>query len=309
MSAFGLSLPKIKPPFLCKGDTVGIVAPARKVSREEMNVAIEILRSWGLLVKEGTHLYGIQDQFSGTDEERASDMQNMLDDPNIKAVFSARGGYGCLRIIDKLNFASFLRSPKWLVGYSDMTVFHSHMHALGVETLHGTMPINFGKDEESTESLRASLFGDSLSYSWESNLTGRKGSSEGELIGGNLSLLYALNNSQSDLDTRGKILFLEDLDEYLYHIDRMMLNLKRSGKLSELKGLVIGGMTDMKDNAIPFGKNAEEIIFDAVREFNYPVCYGFSAGHTTRNLAFRLGSKVSLIVAGKVNTLSFEKQE
>jgi len=307
MSALGLNLPKIKPPFLCKGDTVGIVAPARKVSREEMSKAIEILRSWGLLVKEGNHLYGSQDQFSGTDEERASDMQNMLDDPDVKTVFSARGGYGCLRIIDKLNFDSFLRSPKWIVGYSDMTVFHSHIHSLGVETLHGTMPINFGMDEESTESLRASLFGISLAYSWESSLAGRKGSSEGELVGGNLSLLYALNNSKSDLDTRGKILFLEDLDEYLYHIDRMMLNLKRSGKLSGLRGLVVGGMTDMKDNAIPFGKSAEEIIFDAVKEFDYPVCYEFSAGHTTRNLAFRLGSKVSLIAAEKSNALSFEK--
>jgi muramoyltetrapeptide carboxypeptidase len=287
---------KRTPAMLKQGDTIGIVAPARKVSREEMKVAFDLITSWGLNIKEGKHLFGASDQFSGSDEERASDMQDMLNDQEVKAVISARGGYGCLRIIDRLDFSTFLKTPKWLVGYSDMTVFHSHLHLLGTETIHGTMPINFGKDAVSTESLRALLFGEPVNYSWDSSPFSRQGKAEGELVGGNLSLLYALSASKSDIDTKGKILFLEDLDEYLYHVDRMMLNLKRSGKLAGLRGLLIGGMTEMKDNAIPFGKTAEEIILDAVKEYEFPVAFGFPAGHTDRNLAIRLGRKMTLDV-------------
>ncbi|MCK6650038.1 MAG: LD-carboxypeptidase, partial [Bacteroidia bacterium] len=218
----------------------------------------------------------------------------MLDDTSIKAVISARGGYGTVRIIDKLNFSTFKKHPKWIIGYSDITVLHSHIHNMGIQTLHATMPINFKVNEEATETLRKSLFGEKIHYSFEPHALNKNGKAEGILVGGNLSLLYALCGSNSDIDTKGKILFIEDLDEYLYHIDRMMMNLKRSGKLSGLTGLIVGGMSDMKDNAVPFGKTAEAIILDAVKEYNYPVCFHFPCGHIDRNLAIILGKKVEL---------------
>ena len=293
------------PPYLKKGDTISIVAPARKIAKAELQFAIDTFKKWGLKVVLGKNLLKIHHQFSGTDEQRTADLQQALDDKNISAVISARGGYGTLRIIDQLNFSKFKKNPKWMIGYSDITVLHSHIHNnFGIQTIHGTMPINFIKNEEAVESLRKALFGEPLSYSFEKHKLNRKGNCKGELVGGNLSLLYALCGSSSDIDTKGKILFIEDLDEYLYHIDRMMLNLKRSGKLKSLAGLVVGGMTDMKDNTIPFGKTAEEIILDAVKEYKFPVYFGFPAGHIERNLALKLGSKVS-IEQGKEVVLKF----
>jgi len=284
------------PAYLHKGDKIGIVATARKISKAEVLPAIELLKQWGLEVVQGKHLFNENNQFAGTDEERAHDLQTMLDDVTIKAIIIARGGYGTVRIIDKIDFNNFIKQPKWVIGYSDVTVLHSHIHTLGVETVHATMPINFFKSEAATESLRKALFGEKLSYAVASSLLNRKGNTEGALVGGNLSLIYALTGSLSEVDTRGKILFLEDLDEYLYHMDRMMMALKRAGKLSHLAGLVIGGMTDMKDNTVPFGKTAEEIIMDAVKEYNYPVCFNFPAGHVDRNMAMFLGRNVSLNV-------------
>ena len=294
----------IQPSYLKKGDKIAIVAPARKISLEEIKSAIDILESWGLEVVLSKNLFKSDNQFSGTDNERADDLQTMLDDSSVKAIIIARGGYGTIRIIDKLDFTKFKQQPKWIVGYSDLTVLHSHIHNFRIETLHATMPINFTKNEAATESLRSALLGEQLKYETGAHQLNKKGICEGELIGGNLSLLYALTGSISDIDTRGKVLFIEDLDEYLYHIDRMMLNLKRSGKLSRLVGLVVGGMTDMKDNAIPFGKNAEEIILDAVKEYNYPVCFNFPAGHIDKNMAIYFGKKVKLKVEEKI-TLEF----
>jgi muramoyltetrapeptide carboxypeptidase len=294
----------ITPPYLKKGDTIGIVAPARKISLAEIQPAIDIMKHWGLEVMLGKNLFKEDNQFSGTDEERAEDLQAMLDDTSVKAIISARGGYGTLKIIDKLDFTMFRQNPKWVVGYSDITVLHSHIHNLEIETIHATMLINFEKNAEAIESLRKGLFGVNIIYEIENNLLNRKGIAEGELVGGNLSLLYALSGSASDINTKDKILFIEDLDEYLYHIDRMMMSLKRSGKLNDLVGLIVGGMTDMKDNAIPYGKNAEEIIMDAVKEFNYPVCFNFPAGHVDRNLALYFGSKVKLNVSDST-TLCF----
>jgi muramoyltetrapeptide carboxypeptidase len=220
----------------------------------------------------------------------------MLDNNDVKAIISARGGYGTMRIIDKLDFSDFVKNPKWIVGYSDITVLHSHIHNLGIETLHATMPINFTKNAEAAESLRRALFGESLTYEADQHVLNRRGIAEGELIGGNLSLLYALIGSASDIDTAGKIFFIEDLDEYLYHIDRMMLSLKRAGKLDKLAGLIVGGMSDMKDNLVPFGKTAEEIIYDAVKEFDYPVAFNFPSGHIERNLAVVLGRNMKMEV-------------
>ncbi|MES2287689.1 MAG: LD-carboxypeptidase [Bacteroidota bacterium] len=293
-----------QPSFLKKGDKIGIIAPARKISKEEIQSAIDIFNAWGLEVVLSKNLFNAANQFSGTENERAEALQIMLNDDSIKAVISARGGYGTIRIIDKIDFTNFKKHPKWIIGYSDITVLHSHINNFGIETLHATMPINFAKNAEATETLYKALFGGQLNYQFESHPLNRKGEAEAELIGGNLSLIYALTGSVSDIDTKGKILFIEDLDEYLYHVDRMMLNLKRSGKLDHLAGLVIGGMTDMKDNTIPFGKTAEEIIMDAVKEYNYPVCFNFPAGHVDKNLALYFGKKAKLKVSETVE-LSF----
>ena len=293
------------PSALKKGDKIGIVACARKISKEELQPAVEVFNNWGLEVVYGKKLFNADHQFSGTDTERAEDLQSMLDDASVKAVISARGGYGTVRIIDKIDFTAFRNDPKWLIGYSDLTVLHSHVYNLGVETLHATMPINFPVNAEAVETLRKVLFGEKLSYEIEAHPLNRSGNAEAELVGGNLSLLYALSGSVSDLDTKGKILFIEDLDEYLYHIDRMMFNLKRSGKLENLAGLIVGGMSDMKDNAVPFGKTAEEIVLEAVREYDFPVCFNFPAGHVDRNLALIIGRKVKLEVTSGKSTLVF----
>jgi len=287
----------IIPPYLQKGDTVAIVATARKITLEELQPAIEIITAWGLKVVLPKNIFCVDNQFAGTDDERAADLQWALDDANIKAVICARGGYGTVRIVDKLDFTNFVKHPKWIVGYSDITVLHQHINQnFGIASLHATMPINFAKNTEATETLRKALFGEELNYTIHAHALNRNGEASGELIGGNLSLIYALCGSKSDIDTKGKILFIEDLDEYLYHIDRMMMNLKRSGKLQHLAGLIVGGMSDMKDNTVAFGKTAEEIIIDAVKEYNFPVCFDFPAGHIDRNLALVMGGVVKLEV-------------
>jgi muramoyltetrapeptide carboxypeptidase len=294
----------ISPPFLKPGDCIGIVAPARKISAAEHSPAISQLESWGLKVKLGKHIYAESSQYAGTDEERLADMQQMLDDTEVKAIIAARGGYGSVRIIDKLDFTKFCQHPKWIAGFSDITVFHNHVQThFGIQTLHSTMPINFGKDAASTELLRKALFGDLDEYILNTQPINRNGKSKGILCGGNLSLLYALADTPSDIDTTGKILFLEDLDEYLYHIDRMMMQLKRSGKLSQLSGLIIGSFSEMKDNTIPFGKTAEQIILDAVSEYNYPFCFGFPAGHGAKNFPIFMGREAELTVDDKNVTL------
>lgn len=299
----------ITPEYLQHGDKIGIVATARKISMEELQPAVDAFKAWGLEVVLGANLFKEDHQFSGTDAERLQDFQDMLDNPEVKAVIAARGGYGTVRIIDRIDFSQFKQSPKWIVGYSDITVLHSHIHTqLGIETIHAAMPINFPKDGTNNiavESLRLALFGEPISYSFEPGAElislQRKGEATGELIGGNLSLLYALAGSSSDIQTKNKILFIEDLDEYLYHIDRMMMNLERSGKLSGLAGLLVGGMNDMKDNTIPFGKTAEEIIKGAVKKYGYPVCFGFPAGHIKENKALIFGRKVKLFVGDVVS--------
>jgi muramoyltetrapeptide carboxypeptidase len=284
------------PPFLKTGDTVAIGATARKVNKEDIEAAASVIRNWGLQVVFSPNLFKSDNQFAGNDIERAAGLQWALDSQDVKAVFIACGGYGTIRIVDKINFKKFSKDPKWIAGYSDTTVLNSHLLNLGIVSIHGTMPFQFHKNYEATESLRKLLFGEKLHYEAEQHSLNRKGIAKGELVGGNLSLLYALSGSESDISTIGKVLFIEDLDEYLYHIDRMMLQLKRSGKLHKLKGLIVGGMSDMKDNKVPFGKTAEEIIWDAVKEYNYPVCFNFPAGHIERNLAFYNGKRIELKV-------------
>jgi muramoyltetrapeptide carboxypeptidase len=298
----------IRPPYLQKGDTIGITAPASVLSENEITPAVEIIRSWGLHIVFGKHLFSRRNSFAGTDNQRAEDFQRMLDDAGIRAILCARGGYGTIRMMDMIRFGHFLKHPKWIVGYSDITVLHSHIQRhFGIETIHAIMPVNITEDKfchPSEESLRKALFGEKIFYTFPVTFLSRTGLSEGTLTGGNLSILYSLLGSLSEPDTNGKILFLEDLDEYLYHIDRMMINLKRAGKLKNLKGLVIGGMDRMKDNEVPFGKTAFEIIAEAVAEYDYPVYFDFPAGHGEKNLALIMGRNVALKVDNEC-TLAF----
>ncbi len=276
---------------------MAIVATARKTTKEEIAPSVKMIEGWGLKVVFSPHLFKSENQFAGSDSERSSDLQWSLDNKDVKAIIMARGGYGTLRIVDNVNFSRFVKEPKWIVGYSDITVLSSHLINLGVASIHGTMAFNFEQHEEATESVRKLLFGENVNYEMPAHALNKCGEGKAELVGGNLSVLYALSGSESDLITKNKILFIEDLDEYLYHIDRMMMQLKRSGKLKNLKGLIVGGMTEMKDNKIPYGKSAEEIIFDAVKEYNYPVCFNFPAGHIKRNLAFCIGKNVKMKVS------------
>lgn len=290
----------LTPPYLKQGDKIGLISTARKISKEELQVAIEHIESWGLKIKFGKNLFNSYHQFSANDNRRTKDLQTMLDDDNIKAIICARGGYGTVRLIDKINFSKFQKNPKWIVGFSDVTVLHSHIHNLKIASLHSTMPVNFSNNNlASIKSLKDALFGKSINVKAKHHPLNRFGESIGQVVGGNLSILYSLIGSPSDINTDGKILFLEDIDEYLYHIDRMMISLKRSGKLSKLKGLIIGGMTKMNDNNISFGKDAESIIFDTVSEFNYPMCFEFPAGHIKNNRSIKLGLRAKLKVDKK----------
>ncbi len=294
------------PTPLIIGDTILIIGTARSRTKEALIPCIETLKKWGLNVIEGKNLYKKHNQFAGTDKERAHDLQWAINHKTAKAVLIAGGGYGTLRIIDLVNFDYLKIIPKWFIGYSDTTVLHARLLKLNIPCIHATMAFQFSKNVEATNSLKQILFNQTYNYKVPLNKLNKKGTTTSKIIGGNLSLIYALSGSIDELDTDNKILFLEDLDEQLYHIDRMILQLKRSGKLKKLKGLIVGGMTDMKDNAVPFGKTAEEIIFDAVKEYNYPVCFNFPAGHVEENLALFFGKKAELTITNKKVNLIYK---
>lgn len=293
----------ITPSYLKPGDLIGIVAPARKISPEEILPALEMITAQGYRLCLGEHLYAADRQFAGTDPQRAADLQRMIDDPEVRAVLCARGGYGSVRLVDRIDWQALARDPKWIIGYSDITVFHSHIHRhLGMESLHATMPLNFAQAgaEEALSSLWKALEGSLDAYAFPAHPLNQPGKAEGLLVGGNLSVLYSLIGSLSDLDVTGKILFLEDLDEYLYHIDRMMFNLKRNGWLDRIAGLVVGGMTQMNDNSVPFGRTAEEIVREVMDRTDIPLAFGFPAGHLADNQAIILGRTIQLTVNGTV---------
>ena len=290
----------ITPKYLNKGDKIAIVAPAGKIKKEIVNNAVEVFESWGLKVVLGKHLFDNYFQYSATDKDRASDFQQMLDDDSVKAIICARGGYGVVRIIDRLDFTKFVKKPKWIIGFSDITVFHSHIQAnYKTETLHATMAAGL-KDKDSAQSLKKCLFGEQLSYEFEIMPLCRSGAAEGVLIGGNLAILCSLSGSGPDIDYSGKVLFIEEVGEHPYRIDRMMRQLKRAGKLEKLAGLIVGDITDVKDKDMPFGKTAYEIVAEAVEEYDYPVCYGFPAGHQDDNRALILGRSIKLIINSRV---------
>lgn len=305
----------LRPPSLRRGDTVAIVPTARSVAHDELRDGIELAESWGLKVRLGSCIGRKHFQQAGTSKQRAADLQAAFDDPDVKAVWCARGGYGTVHLLKHMDLGAVQRNPKWLVGFSDVTVLHNALHRLGVASLHAQMPFKVGAKSDTTrETLRKALFGEELSLihsrelGLEPAVSNRPGTCEGVLVGGNLSLLYALRGTPYDLDPTGKILFIEDLDELLYHVDRMIMNLKLASWFERIAGLIVGGMTDMhdKDPADPFGRTAEQIVERAVGEVAYPVCYGFPAGHITDNRALLMGQKAKLSVTPEGATLSFE---
>jgi muramoyltetrapeptide carboxypeptidase len=288
------------PPYLQKGDTIGIVCPAGYMPYEKAETCINALQQWGYKVKIGKTLGNQFCYFSGTDAERLTDLQKMIDDEEVKSILCARGGYGLSRIIDDIDFKRFEKNPKWIIGYSDITILHAHIYTkYKTASMHSPMAAAFnngGAENEFVQSLREAITGELYNYSGDGNFLNRKGLAQGELIGGNLSLIIHLIGTVSDFDTRNKILFLEDVGEYLYNIDRMMMQLKRTGKLEELSALIIGGFTELKDTTIPFGQDVYDLIFDKIKEYDYPVCFDFPVSHTDRNYALKIGVKHQLSV-------------
>jgi muramoyltetrapeptide carboxypeptidase len=295
-------------PYLKVGDTIAIVATARHVDQNIILPAVKIFESWGLKVVLSDSIYERKDALAGSDQIRSMAFQKLLDDESIKAIVGARGGYGTVRMIDLLDFSHFSKNPKWLCGFSDITVLHSHIqNNFAIQTLHSCMPVTMGLDAKSDDSLKEALFGSSINYSFPIHTLNRNADCEGTVIGGNLSVLCSILGSKSDMDWGNKILFIEDVGEYYYHIDRMMQELKRSGKLKNLKALLVGGMTKMNENDAPFAfnKTCEEIISDTLSEYNYPLFFNFPSGHQNENLAVKLGCEAQLIVRG--NAILFKQ--
>lgn len=284
------------------------MATAKKIEPGQIDGAIELIESWGLHVQLGPDFYAAEHQFAGSDAHRAKALQWALDDPDIKAVLFARGGYGTARVMDALHWEAFLKHPKWLCGFSDLTVLHNHVcQQQQVETLHASMPIFFrdGTANAGSDSLRAALFGELPGLEWAANPLNRQGEATGEIVGGNLSVLCSIAGSASEVEMQGKILFLEDLTEYLYRQDRMMVQLLRSGQLAGLAGLIVGQFTEMQDNPVPFGKTAEEIILDAVKDFDFPVAFNAPIGHVEDNRAVYHGRHVQLTVSGEESSITY----
>jgi muramoyltetrapeptide carboxypeptidase len=291
------------PPYLHPGDNIAIVCPAGYMPREKAQTCIDTLRQWGYRVKIGRTLGGLSDNyFSGTDDDRLADLQHMLDDSEVKAILCGRGGYGLSRIIDRIDFSRFRQTPKWIIGYSDITLLHAHIETnFNIATLHAPMAAAFnegGAEGPYVQSLRQALAGNKAAYSCNPHPFNRTGQTTAPLTGGNLALLSHLAGTPSATQTEGKILFLEDVGEYLYNIDRMLWQLKRSGRLDRLAGLLIGSFTELKDTLRPFGAAVEDIVRDCIKEYKYPVCFGFPVGHGGDNLALKTGVTYALTVAG-----------
>ncbi len=306
---------KNRPPYLHKGDTIGICCPSGYITLEDVQAAVNKMQEWGFLVKIGSTVGARNFTLGGTDEERTIDLQTMLDDPSIKAIMFARGGYGAVRIIDSINFKKFIVSPKWLIGFSDATIFHTHLNRnFGIASIHSKMCNSFPSDwsmaeasqVHSIETIRQCLTGEPMKYSVPINVNNRAGSAVGLLIGGNLSLLQNVAGTASDINTNGKILFIEDTEEYLYNIDRMLWNLRRTRKLHKLKGLIVGGFNKLKpdDPEEEFGHTVYEMILEKVKDFNYPVCFDFPVGHQKNNVALKCGIRHRLSVDDNTVTLT-----
>jgi len=301
----------IRPEYLKVGDTIAIIAPSGVLNDHEnyINKAKKLLESWELNVIIGKNIFNNYGHFSGTDKERTKDFQRALDDKTISAIWCARGGYGAMRIIDDLDYTEYLKTPKWIIGYSDITAIHNDLHILGSESIHSIMCKSLeDKDinnDRSIQALKDVLFGNKLSYNFNNKPENKLGKTSGQIVGGNLTLLHGLIGSKSSINTAGKILFIEDLGEYHYHIDRMLISLKRAGYFDNCNGLVVGDFSDLRKNTTPFGKNIKEIILDAVKEFNFPVLFDFPAGHEELNMPIILGRNIIMDINNSKSTIEF----
>ncbi|WP_157578189.1 S66 peptidase family protein [Tenacibaculum ovolyticum] len=300
----------ITPPSLQKGDTIAIVAPAGilKNRKHVIDKAKKLAESWGLKVIYGKHMFNQAHHFAGTDDERCQDFQDALDNPNIKAIWSARGGYGSVRILDKLDFSKFKQNPKWVIGYSDITAFHNHIHNIGVETIHGIMGTSMQDKpeviEKSITSLKKALFGERLHYETSFSKYNRQGEFEGELVGGNIAILASMLGSSSQMSTDNKILFIEEIGEYKYSIDRMLQSLKRAGYFTKVKGIIVGDMTKVKKNSTPWGSSIEQLILEVIPK-NVSIVFNFPAGHEPDNRALIMGRTVNVNVLEKKGIINF----
>ncbi len=297
----------ISPPYLKQKDSVAIVCMAGKTTRNSVQPAIEILESWGLEVIVGNSVGAVDGVFGGSDLIRKNDFQKQLDNPTIKAVFSARGGYGSTRILDEINWKKFKKSPKWVIGFSDITAVISQINNIGIEAIHGPMPKMFDNKgiEYSLESLKKMLFGEKIKYEFQPNISNKTGKVKGEIIGGNLCILAHSIGSKSEIDAKGKILFIEDISEYYYNIDRMLVQLKRAGKLEHLAGLMVGHFTDCKDTDNPFDKSIEEIVLEQSKGYDFPIAFGIPIGHEPANWPIICGRKVEFVVTDELVDLQF----
>ncbi len=305
--------PALIPSYLKKGDRIGITSPSGYITHVEIEPAVKVMESWGYVMKVGETIGKRDFTFGGTDEERIKDFQKMLDDPSLKAIMCARGGYGAVRIIDKLNWEKFKLKPKWIIGFSDATVFHSHVDKnFRIASIHSKMcnsfPDDWSKAEpiqiETIESIREALKGSLMKYNAPYHAQNKMGIGEGTLIGGNLKMLETLAGTSSDLNTAGKLLFIEDTGEYMYNIDRMLWNMKRTGKLLKLKGLIVGGFKVKVDEGDDdFGKNLQDVVLEKVKAYRYPVCFDFPVGHQRNNFALKCGAKHRLIVTSDGSSL------
>lgn len=295
-------------PFLKKGDKIVIVAPAKTIESDKVYYAKAYLEKAGFQVEIGQNCLGSHHYFSGTQLERISDFQNALDDPETKAILCARGGYGCIELVDNLQWASILRSPKWVVGFSDVTIFHSRLNILGVKSIHGTAPLNFKENSpEALETLLSALQGNPYSITSPENKWNKPGKVTGKIIGGNLSVLYSLLGTNDQIDYKDGILFIEDLSEFLYVIDRMFHSFRKAGVFDKIKGVIIGGMTDIKDTEIPFGKSVEEIILSHFEYRRIPISFDFPCGHIPDNRALIFGQEITFEVSKSGSSVHFLK--
>ena len=302
----------IQPRYLKAGDTVAIVAPSGILkSREgEVQQAMDLLKNWGLNVIVGKHVFSKSNHFAGTDQQRCEDFQQALDDPKISAIWCARGGYGTVRILDKLDYTKFKNKPKWLIGYSDITALHNQVHNHGIQSIHALMCVSLTKDineiKDTVDSFKEALFGDPRNYILEGSNYNKVGTASGQLVGGNLTILHTMLGSETSIDTYGKILFIEEIGEYKYHIDRMLQSLKRAGYFENLKGLVVGDMSKLRKNTTLWGTSVEQLILDALAEYNFPIAFNMPAGHEKDNRALVLGKTVALKVEKSKSQLVFK---
>lgn len=298
----------IKPAYLQPGDIITIVAPAGVVVKEDIDKAKGIFESWDLQVRYGKNLFEQQNQFSGTDEQRLEDLQEAIDDEHVKAIVCARGGYGTIRIIDKIDWSHFVDKPKWVLGYSDITILHAKIHNLGFESIHSPMPVNMAKYSENDpilNQIREALFFGQLNYANLFHQLNRNGFGRAKIIGGNLAILHSLLGTKYDMDYQGKFLFIEDVGEQLYKIDRMLHSFKLAGKFDELEGMLVGGFTEIEDGKRPFGKSAEEIIYDITADYNFPVAFGLPIGHLKNNHPLILGAEIKIEIARQQAKIKF----